>query len=107
MKKLRTDQLQPGMVVAKDIMDITGKLLVAKGVTLSEQLIPRLSQRGVDLVWVESDEEEISLSPKEIERIKEEIRENLDKRFRLVAQDPIMSGLKEEILGYLIERRTE
>ena len=107
MKKLRTDQLQPGMVVAKDIMDITGKLLVAKGVTLSEQLIPRLSQRGVDLVWVESDEEEISLSPKEIERIKEEIRENLDKRFRLVAQDPIMSGLKEKIIGYLIERRTE
>jgi len=107
MKKLRTDQLQSGMVVAKDIMDITGKLLVAKGVTLSEQLIPRLSQREVDFVWVESDEEEISLSPKEIERIKEEIRENLDKRFRLVAQDPIMSGLKEKILGYLIERRTE
>lgn len=50
MKKLRTDQLQSRVVVAKDIMDITGKLLAAKGVTLSEQFIPRLSQRGVDLV---------------------------------------------------------
>jgi len=107
MRKLRTDQLQPGMVVAKDIMDITGKLLVAKGVTLSEKLIPRLSQREVDFVWVESDEEEISLSPKEIERIKEEIRENLEKRFHLVAQDPIMRGLKERMFDYLVERRTE
>jgi len=107
MRKLRTDQLQPGMVVAKDIMDITGKLLVAKGVTLSEKLIPRLSQREVDFVWVESDEEEISLSPKEIERIKEEIRENLEKRFHLVAQDPIMRGLKERMFDYLVERRIE
>jgi len=107
MKKLRIELLQSGMVVAKDIMDITGKLLVAKGVTLSEQLIPRLSQRGVDLVWVESDEEEDPFSPEEIAEIKRRIGEELDKRFRLVAQDPIMSGLKEKILGYLIERRTE
>ncbi len=107
MKKLRTDQLQSGMVVAKDIIDITGKLLVAKGVTLSEQLIPRLNQRGVDLVWVESDEEEVPLSPEEIEGIKKNIAEDLDKRFRLVAQDPIMNGLKEKIFEYLVERRTE
>ena len=107
MKKLRTDQLQSGMVVAKDIMNIAGKLLVAKGVTLNEPLISRLVQREIDIVWVKSDEEEISLSPKEIEGIKEEIREDLDKRFRLVAQDPIMKGLKERMFDYLVERRTE
>ena len=107
MKKLRTDQLQSGMVVAKDIMDITGKLLVAKGVTLNEPLISRLAQREIDIVWVKSDDQEVSLSPKEIAGIKEEIKEDLDKRFSLVAQDPIMRGLKERMFDYLVERRTE
>lgn len=107
MKKLRTERLQSGMVVAKDIIDITGMLLVAKGATLNEQLITRLSKRGVDLVWIENNEEETSLNPLEIEKVKKQIAENLNKRFRLVIQDPIMGGLKGKILEYLIERRAE
>jgi len=107
MKKLRTEQLQPGMVVAKDILDITGKLLVVEGTTLDEPLIPRLAHRGVDVAWVKSDEEEIAPTQEEKERIIKEIREDLDKRFHLVAQDPIMRGLRKRIFDYLVRKKTE
>lgn len=107
MKKLKTDQLQPGMAVAKDILDISGNLLVAEGVILNGPLISRLAQREIDLVWVKSDEEEIPLTQEEKEKITEEIKEDLDKRFHLVAEVPLMKGLKERIFDYLVRKRTE
>ncbi len=107
MKRLRTTELQPGMVVAKVVTDIAGRILVAEGVTLNEGLISRLCQRDVDVVWVKGDGEEGSLSPEEIERTKEKIQEDLDRRFRLVIEDPLMGGLKDRIFDYLVRREGE
>lgn len=55
MLKLRTDILQPGMVLAKTITDDKGRTLLRQGVTLTEEYIAVLKQRGASLVFVAAD----------------------------------------------------
>lgn len=47
IRKYRLDELKPGMIVGKEIMSETGRLLVSPGTVLDDYLIRRLENLGV------------------------------------------------------------
>lgn len=83
----------PGMVLAREIKNPDnpdGPPVCGKGVSLTEALIERLRQKGVQSVTVEG-------RPVKMDGDKpvEEMLAELDKRFRKVADDPQMNLVKE------------
>jgi hypothetical protein len=57
MIRVKSDALQPGMVVARDVKNIDGMLLVPSGCELSERQINILQAWGVTDLEVEAGEE--------------------------------------------------
>jgi len=83
----------PGMELAKDIKNPDspdGPPICGKGVVLTEVLLSRLRQKGVQALTVIG-------RPVKIEGDKslEELLALLDQRFRRVAKNPLMAHLKE------------
>ena len=84
--------LTPGMELARDIKNPEcpeGPPVCGKGVVLTEALLSRLRQKGVQAVTVAGRPVKI-----EGEKSLEELLALLDLRFRRVAKDPLMSRLK-------------
>jgi len=82
----------PGMIMAKEIKasdDPASMTVCGKGVKLSESLIDRLRQMGIQSLFVEG--HPIAL---EGETTLEEMLAALDKRFIRVAGDPLMVKIK-------------
>ena len=82
----------PGMVLAKEIKNpdnADGPPMCGKGLALTAALIDRLQQKGVQSVTVEGHPVKI-----EGEKTVEEMLQALDKRFRKVERDPLMTKLK-------------
>ena len=58
MVRVKSEELQPGMVVARDVKNIDGMLLVPSGCELSERQIGILQAWGVTELEVEASEEQ-------------------------------------------------
>ncbi len=54
MFRLTTQQLQPGMIIARNIYHANGLLLLSKDTTLDAGLITRLGRIGIDSVYVQN-----------------------------------------------------
>jgi len=55
--RVKSEKLEPGMIVARDVKNIDGTLLVPAGCTLSERQIDILQAWGVSEVEVEASQE--------------------------------------------------
>ena len=58
MIRVKSEELQPGMVVARDVKNIDGMLLAPSGCELSERQISILQAWGVTEVEVEASEDQ-------------------------------------------------
>jgi hypothetical protein len=94
-----------GMVIAREIKvagDATGRVLCGKGVRLTDSLISRLRQLGIESVVVEGHpvkmEGEVTL---------EQMLEALDRRFSRLTNDPLMMKVKKIYRKRLIESMGE
>ncbi|MBP2664431.1 MAG: putative metal dependent phosphohydrolase domain protein [Firmicutes bacterium] len=70
MLRLATSQLQPGMIIARNIFSATGKLLLSENVILDEPLISKLGTLGIDSVFV--NHPHLEITPQEM--VNEETR---------------------------------
>ena len=89
-------QAQAGMVLAADVVDKRGRLLIPAGKELSERYVGALSQWGIDRIEVEGDGPEGGdsgeIEPWAVERATAEIAT----LFSLVNRDhPMMAALAE------------
>lgn len=100
-KVLPLDQAQPGMLLAAEVCDPSGAVLLAAGAELTEALLPSLARRGVKQVQVEVEE---TLSPEELAARREETARRLDRLFRHEGDDPLMDRLKAAVLSYRLRR---
>lgn len=88
------------MVIAKDVMrpdNPEGFPVCGKGTILSDSLIERLKQIGVQSITVEGHPVKM-----EGEVTTEERLAALEKRFRKIAADPIMTLVKEKFQTHII-----
>lgn len=93
MQKIPIALAAPGMVLASDIKssgEATGRVLCGKGVTLTESLILRLRQMGIESIAVEGRPVKIEGEPS-----LDEMLQALDRRFSRVEGDPLMMKLRE------------
>jgi hypothetical protein len=84
-----------GMRLARDVLDINGRRLLAAGTELSAGNLGSLRQRGIRVLAVEQ-----LLSPDSAAERRAAISARLDARFREVAHDPLMQELKQALLAH-------
>lgn len=93
MQKIPISLAQPGMNLAKDVVRAEnphGPPICGKGVELTETLIERLRQMGIQSITVEGHP-----VPMEGDKTVDELLGDLDRRFRRTADDPLTGALKE------------
>lgn len=83
MNVLLVDQLKPGFLVARDLVDANGRILLAKGVSLTAEYIEALREKGYSRLYVKEEdqpdvdaEEDISIIVRS--RAIESLRETFD-----------------------------
>lgn len=60
MLKMFIDDINPGAVIAKDILDIDGRMLVSNGTIVRDEFIQRLRNLGINEVYIKSDNREFN-----------------------------------------------
>lgn len=98
MQKIPLNQARPGMVLEKPVLRDNGLVLVAQGTEISDTLLFRLENMGVESVIVEG-------HPVEVEgenqpRSYQERIDGLDHLFRRYRDDPWMNKMKDFISSY-------
>jgi hypothetical protein len=95
------EDAEAGMVLAADLKDAGGAVLLPAGTALSEASLKSLARRGVEQVSVVADEPAETDEQKEAERLRQLGR--LERLFRHSAA----SGATGRLLGYLQRYRKE
>jgi len=93
MQKIPITQAAPGMVLAQEIKnsdDPSSMTICGKGIKLTESLIARLTQMGIQSLRVEGHPVKV-----EGEASLQEMLADLDKRFIRVEGDDLMKKVKE------------
>lgn len=91
MLKISVDKAKAGMILAQDVINEAGMVVVPKGKELTDSLINKLSKMNIDVIYVEG---ERNLPPKE------EVFGEIENRFQKIIDNPtllIKQALKEHI----------
>ncbi|MDD3844734.1 MAG: hypothetical protein PHC90_00085 [Syntrophorhabdaceae bacterium] len=86
MPKIAPRNLEPGMKTARSVVNTSGMVLLGENTELTPELIDRIRNMDVDGVYVHG-----SLKPS---TPLETALENLDRRFLLVGDQPLMNIIK-------------
>jgi len=100
IKCIPLSNAQAGMILAKAVLDEKGRVLCKAETSLSEKLIYRFENMGVNLLYIQSDEE---FTLEKYHALEQEIRF----RFKHVTQGNMMFLLKTIILERLEARKPE
>ncbi|WHZ24046.1 MAG: hypothetical protein OJF47_003158 [Nitrospira sp.] len=95
MRRVVLEELTPGMVLAKPIINTAGLVVLAAGAELDEATLSRLQHLGTASVFVEGEAGDAS------GKTLAELEAELDHRFRLVNDDPRQRLILEAIRFHL------
>jgi hypothetical protein len=95
MKRILLEQAEPGMVLAKPVMNAAGMTIVTAGMALDESRIIHLGRIGTVAVYVEGTADDVEV--KSLEQLETE----LDARFRKLDEEPQLSRIRQAIRHYL------
>ena len=102
MKKISSDQVEDGMVLAREVCGPSGNILVNKGTTLSSALGRRLSNWGIPSVYIEGEEDEAA-AESEQDLSPEELKSQLMEKFSYCSDNPIMKKLFVAVYQYRLQ----
>ncbi len=88
-------------VLAADLRDDQGRILLAVGALLSEAKVAVLRRRGIALVPITASE---VLSSDEIQKRRGEVEVLLRQKFSLASETPVMTQLYRTLLAYRLTR---
>jgi hypothetical protein len=89
MKKIQLREVEPGEVVARPVATSGGIVMVQPGAVLTQDIIARLENLGVDSVWLEG----AAANAKSLDVVLAE----LDQRFAGHDADALMMELKDVV----------
>ncbi len=113
MRKLKIENLAPGMVLSKPLLDPNGKTLLGAGATLTDKIVARVASMNVAMVFVEGDpqsEEEIhrpAVGYLSQNKTRQELLDQVDRKFRNALSDPLMVELKHCITARITANTPE
>ncbi|HEY1229662.1 MAG TPA: hypothetical protein VGF26_20325 [Ramlibacter sp.] len=99
-KQVALDDAGAGMVLADEVRDGQGNVLLAKGATLGEPMLAALRRRGVEHIRVEDD----GLSPEQLAAERERIEARLARLFRQPHGGAADALLREQLAAYRMEQ---
>lgn len=95
MKRVPLDGAEPGMVLAKPVINQTGVTVLPAGTELDQDLLKRLDRMNLTAVYVEGTASATGArSPAELEQ-------EMAQRFRKVAGDPTQVMIREAVRRHL------
>lgn len=100
-RELPLDETRAGMVLADDVRDAKGMVLLPGGATLTDMALTSLGRRGIETLAVLVP---LELSEVEIAARQAQLAQRLDWLFRLAGDDEPARVLKEQIGLYMQER---
>jgi hypothetical protein len=98
-KQLDLDDAEAGMVLAADVLDHQGSVLLPAGAPLTEALLTSMRRRAIDSVRVVND----AISGEDLARERERIAARLATLFRQPAQNSANALLQAELTAYRME----
>lgn len=99
MKKVAITEVEPGQPVLRPVTTANGTVMLQAGAVLTPEIAARLSNLGVDSVWIAGE----SPDAKPVEKVLEE----LERRFVGLEDDPLMMELKAVVAGRIRQGVTE
>ncbi len=103
MKKIQVENIADAMILAKDVCGPSGNVLLGAGTKLTPSLGRRLKNWGIFFVNVQSDD-----APARADDVphvsKEEIQNNLSRRFSTVMDNKLMKKIFDAVLSYKIQK---
>ncbi|GEM_PF-5917133 len=103
---LPLDKVSPGAVLAADVKDAKGNMLVGEGRILTEEWIKRLQGRSITHVKVRAVGDSSSVAPSVAPAGNDRRLKRLEAMFSKVAAEPLMQALAASARQILEERRT-
>ena len=97
MRKLALKDAQPDMILAKAVENAKGMVLCGPGKPLTEIMLERFANMGIEEIWIEGDE---PLNAAQAAKAKLEI----ERRFSLAKDCPVGEMLKKIVLARLEKR---
>ena len=91
MKRISIEHAQPGQILAQKLTRGDGVLLAGQGAEVTEGLLRMLARMNIDTIVIE---EEIKISPEELEEIYQKRRAELEGRFVRVQEQKVLMALK-------------
>ncbi len=92
MKKILVENIEDGMVLARDVYGSSGSALLNKGTQLSVAMGRRLKNWGVPFVSIEGEEEQKEETPS-IKISPDDVRQQLEEKFADVKDNWVMQEL--------------
>jgi hypothetical protein len=99
-KQIAIDDASAGMVLADEVCDRQGNVLLAKGTALSESTLAALRRRGVEGVRIEDD----GASPEQLAAGREQVAARVAHLFRAAHGGAADAFLREQIAAYRMEQ---
>lgn len=100
LKQVALDDATAGMMLAQDVRDHQGNVLLAEGASLSDSTLAALRRRGVESVQVEGD----SVSEAELAAAREQAQARLAQLFRKPHGSPADALLREQLAAWRMEQ---
>ncbi len=106
MKIVKIDDAAEGAVLAKDVRNSSGQVLIHSGAVLTPEILAVLRKRGVSQLTVEEerDNDVAEKSEDEIEKAEEIYREVVEQRFSNPDADPMTQYLFRAVLEHSARR---
>ena len=100
VKEKDAASLMEGDELAVDIKDVNGQLLLPAGQLLNNRSIELLRRRDIQTVTVKLDQ---TLDKDQYKKLKEEVIERIDHKFRKVGANPVMQELHKLVIEYRLQ----
>lgn len=101
------DQATPGMILATEVRQKSGGVLLQSGITLTENHLASLLQRDVTEITIEAPQdasETSALSPEKRKALQKAIKQEVQHRFRRSGTDATTQALLRTVLEYRLEK---
>jgi hypothetical protein len=95
--QLPLDQIQPGAILGRDVLDAKGNCLLAADVELSANTLALLQRRNIKSVAVV---QENNMTVEQQEALQQATEQQLSQRFRQLQDDPSMLQLQALLRDY-------
>jgi hypothetical protein len=109
MKVIKTADAVEGTVLAKDVRNSTGQVLIHSGVVLTPEILATLIKRGISQMTVQEDgdNEAAEITDADVEKAKEICHEVVRQRFSNPDSDPMTQLLFRAALEHSARRMAQ